>query len=192
VERLTVAAANPRQKAAANAAPASPRWGLRVLAFLGLFLALQAGYSSSRGGALERLVIDQATVRTAAALIDTLSPELQVRADGPRLRAPGGGLNVLNGCEGTDVAFLLVAAMAVAPLPWRRRVLGLALGLPLVFALNQLRVLALFYAFRSDRSWFELLHGAVAPLLLVLAVGLFFIVWLNRGAARPAAAVAPG
>ncbi|EHR69820.1 Transmembrane exosortase (Exosortase_EpsH) [Burkholderiales bacterium JOSHI_001] len=170
--------------APAQAAVRPARWGLRVLAFLVLFLALQAGYSSGRGGALERLVIDQATVRTAAALIDTLSPELQVRADGPRLRASGGGLNVLNGCEGTDVAFLLVAAMVVAPLSWRRRGAGLALGLPLVFALNQLRVLALFYAFRSDRTWFDLLHGAVGPLLLVLAVGLFFIVWLNRGVAR--------
>ena len=173
----------------AQVAPGSARWGLRVLAFLVLFFALQAGYSGGRGGALERLVIDQATVRTAAALIDTLSPELQVRADGPRLRARGGGLNVLNGCEGTDVAFLLLAALVVAPLPWRRRLAGLALGLPLVFALNQLRVLALFYAFRSDRAWFDLLHGAVAPLLLVLAVGVFFIVWLNRGPARAAAAV---
>lgn len=162
-----------------------------MLAFLALFFALQAGYSSGRGGALERLVIEQATVRMAAVLIDTLSPELQVKADGPRLRAPGGGLNVLNGCEGTDVAFLLVAAMAVAPLPWRRRLAGLALGLPLVYALNQVRVLALFYAFRSDRSWFELLHGAVAPLVLVLAVGLFFMVWLNRGTPRPVPAVAP-
>jgi exosortase family protein XrtM len=170
------------------AAPVTPRWGLRVLAFLALFVALQAGYSSGRGGALERLVIDQATVRTAAVLIDTLSPELQVRADGPRLRASGGGLNVLNGCEGTDVAFLLVAALVVAPLPWRRRLAGLMLGLPLVFALNQLRVLALFYAFRSDRAWFDLLHGAVAPLLLVLAVGLFFIVWLNLGTNRGSAA----
>jgi exosortase family protein XrtM len=155
-------------------------WAWRVAFFLALFLALQAGYGSQRGGAVERAVIDLATVSTAAAIVNTLSPEIGVRAVGPRLAAEGGGLNILNGCEGTDVLFLLVAAMLVAPIAWRRRALGMLVGVPLVFVLNQVRVLVLFYAFRSDRELFELLHGAVAPLVLVLVVGTFFMLWLGR------------
>jgi exosortase/archaeosortase family protein len=162
-------------------------WGRRVAVFVALFLALQAGYGVSRGGALERVVIDVATVKTATALIGWITPEARARADGPRIAAPGGGLNVLNGCEGTDVLFLFGAAMMVAPLAWRARLLGLAIGLPLVFALNQARVLALFYAFRSDRALFDTLHGAVAPLALVIAVGAFFAFWLGRHGAAAAA-----
>lgn len=165
-------------------------WAWRVAFFLALFLALQTGYGSLRGGAVERAVIDIATVSTAAVLVNTLSPGIGVRAVGPRLAAEGGGLNILNGCEGTDVLFLLVAAMLLAPIAWRWRALGLLVGVPLVFVLNQVRVLVLFYAFRSDRELFELLHGAVAPLVLVLVVGTFFMLWLGRfapgGRAAPA------
>jgi len=156
----------------------------RVVVFVTLFAALQSAYSGARGGRLERAVIDVATVRTAAVLINTLSPEIGVRSEGPRLRAEGGGLNVLNGCEGIEAAFLLVAAMVVAPMAWRWRLLGLLAGLPLVFVLNQGRVLALFYAFRSDRALFDLLHGTLAPLLLIVAVGGFFTLWLTRFGAQ--------
>ena len=96
------------------------------------------------------------------------------------MKAAGGGLNGLNGCEGIDVAFLLVAAMLVAPLAWRWRLAGLLLGLPLVFLLNQARVMALFFAYRSEQALFNLLNAAVAPLLLIVAVGGFFAFWLMR------------
>ena len=115
-----------------------------------------------------------------------LDPSLSVRAEGARLVAPGGGLVVLAGCEGIDVLLLLAAAMAVAPMPWRARLAGLAAGAVWVFALNQGRVIALFYAFRFDRDLYATLHGAVTPLLMALAAGAFFFAWHSRYA-RPQA-----
>jgi exosortase/archaeosortase family protein len=158
-------------------------WLWRVAFFVTFFLALQAGWSGLQGSTIERLVIDQVTVKTAVLLADSLSPEIGVRADGPRMTAQGGGINIINGCDGTDVAFLLTAAVLVAPVAWRWRLVGLVAGWPFVFVLNQVRVLALFYAFRHDRSTFDLLHGAIAPLALILAVGLFFMFWLGRSGA---------
>ncbi len=164
-------------------------WGWRMLAFGLIFLSLQSLYGSAKW--LERVVIDGATVRTAAALIGFYAPEIGVKPEGSRLVAPGGSLNVLNGCEGTDVAFLLAAALLVAPLPWRRRLTGLALGTALVFVLNQARLLALFHVYRSEPSWFSLLHSTVGPLLLVIGVGLFFAYWLTRVGRSGAAGASP-
>lgn len=152
----------------------------RIAAFAGLFVALQWSYGRAGGSALERLVIEDLTVRPAVAVLGLGWPELSARAAGSRIVSPAASINVLNGCEGTDIAFLLIAGMVVAPLAWRWRLAGLLAGLPLVFVLNQLRVLALFHALRTDPSWFERLHGIVAPLVLVLAVGLFFFFWLER------------
>ena len=76
--------------------------------------------------------------------------------------------------------------MAVAPMPWRARLAGLAAGAVWVFALNQGRVIALFYAFRFDRDLYATLHGAVTPLLMALAAGAFFFAWHARYA-RPQA-----
>ena len=152
----------------------------RIAAFVAMFATLQALYGAASDTWVERLVIDVLTVEVAAALIDTIDPGSGVLPVGSRLTSPGGGINILNGCEGTDVAFLLTSAMLVAPLPFSRRVLGVFVGGAVVFVLNQARVIALFYALRHDRAWFDTLHGVVTPLLLIMAAGVFFACWLDR------------
>lgn len=164
-----------------------PLW-LQALLFGAVFVLLQAGYGALRGTWAERLAIDTLTVKTAAWSIRMLTPEVAVQAVGSRLKAPGGGINIINGCEGTEVLFLLCAAFASAALPWRARLSGVLAGTLLVFMLNQGRILALFYAYRSDKALFDLLHGTVAPLLLIALSALFFLFWLARyGAAAPTA-----
>ena len=156
-----------------------PLW-LSLTIFLGVFAVLQWAWSEARDTWVERLVIHEATVKPAAAMIRVLSPEAKAEPVGARIKAAGGGLNILNGCEGTEVMFLLVAAFAAVRMGWRGRLTGLALGLALIFALNQARILALFYAFREQRSLFDLLHTAVLPAVLVAAVGLYFYAVLHR------------
>lgn len=152
-----------------------------ALTLLVVFVALQIAYGAARGTWVERLVIDTLTVKPAASLIRIFSPEVAVRAEGTRLKAPGGGINILNGCEGTEVMFLLYAAfVAAAMLPWRARIAGLLVGTVFVYGLNQVRILALFYAYRSDRALFDLLHGTVAPLALIVLTTLYFLYWLDR------------
>ena len=150
------------------------------LVFVLAFLALQALWGQAKGSALERLWIDTATVKTAVALINLISPDIQAIAQGPRIKAPGGGINVLNGCEGTDILFLLTAAFLAFPMSWRSRVVGLGLGVVLVYVLNEARILALFYAYRSDRALFDLLHTVVAPIILIAAAAAYFYAWAHR------------
>ena len=175
-------------QAAAEATPRIRRATLwRAITFLALFAVLQGLYGAAANTWVERLIIDQVTVKTAAALINGIDPAARVVANGPSLKAPGGGLNVLKGCEGTDVAFLLISAMLVAPIAWRWRLAGVAAALALVFAANQARVLALFYAFRTDRVYFDALHGYVGPLILVAIGAAFFAYWIDRFSVSTAA-----
>jgi exosortase/archaeosortase family protein len=94
------------------------------------------------------------------------------------LRAPGGGLNILNGCEGMEALFLLSAAFAVVPLPWRQRLTGLVLGIAIVFVVNQVRILLLFYGYRESPAWFEALHTTITPIGVVLVISAYFYAWL--------------
>ena len=162
------------------------RWhlALRLAVFAAGFALMQHLYARAAGGALETFIVHHLTVGTAAAILDWADPALGVTARGSRLTAPGGGINVLNGCEGTDVAFLLLSAFLVAPIAWRRRFLGVAVGLALLFVLNQIRVIALFHTVRSAREWFDVLHGTVAPLVLVAATGAFFALWIGATNSR--------
>jgi exosortase/archaeosortase family protein len=156
-----------------------PMW-LSLAIFLGVFFVLQWSWGALRDTAVERLVIHEATVKPAAALIRAISPDIEARPVAASIKAPGGGINILNGCEGTEVMFLLIAAFAAVRLGWKRRLAGLALGLGLVFALNQARILALFYAFRNERALFDMLHTTVLPVVLIAAVVLYFYGVLHR------------
>ncbi|HTY08970.1 MAG TPA: hypothetical protein VMF29_07375, partial [Candidatus Edwardsbacteria bacterium] len=77
-----------------------PVWGSALL-FLSVFFLLQMGYEACRGTWVEYLVVGDLTVKTTATLIRTLTPEVDVQALGNQLAAPGGGIRVMKGCEGT-------------------------------------------------------------------------------------------
>jgi len=159
--------------------PARPlaSW-LAALLFLCVFGLFELGYDACRGSSFEHWVIGDLTVAPTAALINALTPAAGVTALGNRLQALGGGLVILKGCEGVEVMFMLVAAFVAVNLPWRRRAAGLVLGLVWVFCLNEARLVALFYASRHDTALFNLLHGTVLPVVLVLAVALYVLAWL--------------
>jgi exosortase/archaeosortase family protein len=160
---------------------------IRGLLFLLVFAALHLGWECARGTALEYRIIHDGTVQPAVHVISLLTPRVHAHAAGFAILAPGGGINILNGCEGIDVMFLLLAAFAVAPLSMRARLAGALWGTGLVFVANQLRIIALFYAYRADHALFYPLHATVAPMTLVLVVGAFFYVWLNRNSLATAA-----
>lgn len=162
------------------------RWpiGWLLLAFGAVFLALQTLWRLAEGSLLETWVVGIGTVQPAAQLVHWLTPELGAYAARFSIRAQSGGpgINILNGCEGLDVLFLLWAALAVSGLRWRSLLLGFCLGTTLVWLLNQVRVVALFYANRVDKELFALLHGTVGPLVLITLVALAFLLLLKADA----------
>ncbi len=180
---------NKASEPASSRAIHHPAPWLRLVAFVGIFAALQSAYGAGQGSPWERWVIHDLTVGSAAALIAHFWPDVGVQAEGPQLKAPGGGLNVLNGCEGTDLAFLLTAAVLAAPLAWRWRFSGLAIGLAFVFVINQARMLLLFHLYRDHRLWFEWVHGLLGPLVLVALLVAFFLFWMTLSTSRSAEAV---
>lgn len=163
---------------ASRLASQRPLW--RVAAFVALFAALQALYLGPAGRAPEVVLIEGLTVPSAAALLGWLAPELGAQARGPELAAPGGGLFVYRGCEGSELLLLWAAAMLVAPIRSVWRLPLLVAGLPLLFMLNQVRVVGLFFLHRRQPDWFAPAHDVVLPLLLVLATGALFATVCRR------------
>jgi exosortase/archaeosortase family protein len=161
---------------------------VQALLFLALFTLLQLGWQALRGSAAEQFVVHDLTVRPAAWLVNLLTPSVQARALGNTVHAAGGSLNVINGCEGVEALLLLAAAFAVAPLPWRQRLGGFAFGVGVVFLVNQARILALFYANRGTRAWFEMLHSIITPIGVVLLVAAYFYAWLGQSSRHVAEA----
>jgi len=152
--------------------------------FLMVYALLHIVWNASRGTSGERLAIDTMIVKPIVALINVLTPSVNATAAGSSILALGGGINISNGCEGTDALFLLMAAIIACPFAWRVRLIGMLYGISLIFSLNQIRILVLFYAYRNDKTWFDQLHHNVAPLALIAAASLFFLLWTMHHTAR--------
>jgi exosortase family protein XrtM len=155
--------------------------------FLAIFILLQTLWNVGLGTSMNRLVVDTLTVKTAVALINVTTPSIGATAAGRQIIAPGGGINIGEGCEGTAVLFLLIAAIVAFPATLRERLKGAVIGFTLVYALNQLRIIALFHAFRTDRPLFELLHHTIAPIAMIAVAALFYLFWTLRDAPHDAA-----
>jgi exosortase family protein XrtM len=159
-------------------------WFIYVVLFLVIFGALDYGYYLSRGTAVERLLIDTLTVRPAATVINTVAPAALTRASGHTLLSPVGQIDVMQGCEGTEGMFLLIAAVLPFPARWPSKLAGAFGGVLLMYAMNQLRILALVASLRWHREWFASLHGLIAPTFIVVAGSLFFFIWANTATNR--------
>jgi exosortase family protein XrtM len=151
----------------------------RLLAFLLLFGGMYAVLAQAWSAGMANWLIDDVTVQPAAWLSRLVCADDSIVADGSHLRSARGSLNVLFGCEGMDVLLVLGAAVLVTPVGWGDRLVGLLAGVVVVFAVNQLRLLALFLSIRSEPGWFGALHGLVAPLFVVALVAAYFVGWLN-------------
>lgn len=152
---------------------------IRVVGFGAIFSAMYFALATFWSDGLSHWVIDVATVEPAAWICRVVTGNHEIVASGAHLRAPDGSITVLFGCEGSDVLMLLVAALLVAPGSWGKRLWGLAAGAALVFCVNQVRVVALFFAFRDHPAWFGPIHGLVGPMAVIVAVTAYFLAWLR-------------
>ncbi len=141
------------------------------------FLLLQWGYQALNDSAFYRFYIETLTVQPSAALIHMIAPADNATAQGHRLVWQGGGLSVLNGCDGAEAIELLVAAFIAALGTWRMKLTGIAFGITLIYVLNQARIVALYFAVHHDKALFELIHGLAGPLVIIALATLFFAWW---------------
>lgn len=151
-----------------------------LIFFVITFFALQLAWEQCRDTVIETWVIDYATVRPAAWVINHLWSDQLVFAQKNSLVAAHDRLNILNGCEGLETLFLLVAAFVAYPLRWKTRLIGIGFSALLIYVLNQARIILLWWTIRRDPAQFGLLHGTVLPLILIAIALVFFIALLPQ------------
>ena len=88
------------------------------------------------------------------------------------------GVVVDSSCTGSDALALALGAILAFPAPWRRRLVGAALGFALVTAVNTVRIGHLAVV-TGDRELFDLLHLQVWPAALVIVAAGYVFLWMR-------------
>ena len=113
-----------------------------------------------------------------------------VLAEGKVLQSGSNGfaVSIEAGCNGVEATIVLVAAILAFPAPWKRKLVGLAIGIVAVQGLNVIRVISLFYLGQWSFDAFDFAHQYVWQALIMLDV---LIVWLRWVRMLPRAMPAP-
>lgn len=154
--------------------PEQPPLFSQAFLFILVFACLQLGWLMQRDHDLGHFIRGEITVKPAVMLINLLSPHVHAVAFGNQIIASGGGLVIKLGCEGLEVFFILVAAIASSSLSISSMLKATLAGVIYIYLLNQARILILFYTNRTDKALFHLLHTSIAPMVMIALVGLFF------------------
>jgi exosortase H (IPTLxxWG-CTERM-specific) len=118
----------------------------------------------------------------------------QVVAEGKILQSADGSfaVSIEAGCNGVEATIVLIAAMLSFPAPWKRRLLGLAVGILAVQVLNIIRVISLFYLGQWNFNAFDFAHRYVWQALIMLDVLIVWLLWVRLlPRVGPARAIAP-
>ena len=162
-----------------------PRFGATkfLLVFASVFSVLHVLYFAA---VPDRVLRDQVHyygfVLPSAATIRLLAPKENVVARKGSLHSDTKTLSIVRGCDGSGLAFLLVAAVVAFPAPWKRKLSGLVAAVLLVYLLNQCRIVALYFVVAYRNEWFTLLHSYFIPGFLIALSSIFFLQWASWAA----------
>ena len=154
-----------------------------MIRFFVLFLVLQAALFGLEltPWAQEWFVVPWTNTLAAisADIVKMFDP--QVIAQGKVLQSASTGfaVSIEPGCNGVEATIVLVAAILAFPAPWKRKLLGLLIGIFAVQGLNIVRVISLFYLGQWNFSVFEWAHLYVWQALIMLDVMIVWLLWVR-------------
>ncbi|MCQ8129773.1 exosortase family protein XrtM [Methylomonas rivi] len=159
-----------------------PEW-VTFLLFVVCYALLDYGYFQIPVDLFANVIYYHGVVAVCADLVNWLVPFEHVLAKQNHLLSAKADLEIVRGCDGAGALFLVTSAVLVFPSGLKRKLIGLVLGIGLIYFLNLLRICVLYFVIAYHPGWFQLIHTYVAPTLMVM-LGCFYFAWWAFGS-RP-------
>ena len=150
---------------------------LPAASFVGIYALLHYAYFKIPDELFREVIYSHGFVAPCTNLIHWILPDERVSVVQNHLVSPRADLEIVRGCDGAGALFLVVAALLVFPATFQRKLLGLGLGILLMYGLNLARITGLYFLIAYQRDWFPLVHTYLAPTLIILLACLFFAWW---------------
>jgi exosortase family protein XrtM len=148
-----------------------------LLAFAAIYGALYLAYSVIPDSLLRDDVYYFGIVWPSKTAINWMAPGEHVSGVQNRLQSSAAELSIVRGCDGSGVIFLLVAAMVASRAGSWRTLRGILGAVVLIYVLNQMRVITLYFVDTHRPTWFTALHVYFIPTFMILIGTLYFAFW---------------
>ncbi len=88
-------------------------------------------------------------------------------------------LSVMKGCDAIAPIILLVTGVLMFPVDRKLKIRGIGVGVVLLFLVNLLRIVSLFFFLKYTPSIFEFMHNEFWQVAFIGITILYYIYWLN-------------
>ena len=120
------------------------------------------------------------TARSTGFVLDILGANVDV--DGVLISSDDFSMSIVSECTGIIIMLILLSAILAFPSTASHKALGIATGIPILFLLNLIRTVSLFYIGTSFPSLFDTAHLLVWQSLMILAAIAIWLTWMRRAA----------
>jgi len=84
------------------------------------------------------------------------------------------------GCEGSEPLAVFAAGIFAYPSDFKSKIIGLTIGLPLLYVLNIFRIILLYVIGTTYHQLFDIFHTTLFPIIFILFALFFWIIWIQR------------
>ncbi|MDY6832592.1 MAG: exosortase H [Thermodesulfobacteriota bacterium] len=117
------------------------------------------------------------TAKLAGMLIELTGVDVSV--NGVFVSTGTFGVKIITECSAIFVVILYLSFVAAYPATVRQKAAGLALGIPVLFTVNTIRLAAVFLTGMHHRGLFDYAHVYIGQILMILLVLSVCLVWLR-------------
>ncbi len=149
----------------------------QIILFIGFYVLLDFGYFQIPVDLFINVIYYYGVVTICADVINFIAPLENVVAQQNHLISVNANLEIVRGCDGAGVLFLVISAILAFPAKLIRKLIGLMLGIILISMINLIRIIVLYFVVAYHSEWFSLIHTYLAPTLMVIVGGSYFAWW---------------
>ena len=128
-------------------------------------------------GVLTQYLHHDCITSIVAPAINLLSVTDTVLAHSNTITSANTSLKVVRGCDGAGAVFLLMAGILAFKTTQKLKAIGIIIGLSLIYIINMLRIIGLFFILEHRHSWFQVVHTYLLPTFIVIICTIFFLWW---------------
>lgn len=88
-------------------------------------------------------------------------------------------VQVSYGCDGTEAIILFLAGIIAFKTNIKKKIIGISIGIILIYLLNIFRIVILFYVGNINTGFFNSLHTIYFPILFIMIPILLLLVWID-------------
>jgi exosortase H (IPTLxxWG-CTERM-specific) len=104
----------------------------------------------------------------------------KTQANGSMIYSSLFSIDIKRGCDGVEAMALFASVLLAFPAQWKKKLIGLAGGVSILFSLNIVRIVSLFLTGIYYHKAFDIMHVQVWQVLFIfVALGLW-IFWIQK------------